>query len=336
MRFSDEDLQYKVDFVNSRLNVDKVIYHYGIKGRVLNDDYLGCCPLHDDKSPSFSINTKTGLWICWGCNETGNIFQLIKNIEDISYRDAVEWLAKLLGIKNYIPSMEFLNGQYENLHKPPSFEKKEDGELKEIQLPHECDSAIFYPIAFKRVAKQEIKHFKIKYCNRGFYRGHLIIPIVFEKKLVAFFARDMLDQSEKTKKYNPGAKTGKIFFNWDDAILYPDYVIVVEGIIDCIKIWSWGYNCVALLGISLSVKKRTMLFKYFTKIYLVLDNDHKEKYDANGEHVVLNPGQAAAIKLKSGMHYETKIYNVLLPQGKDPDECTLQEFEKSLYKAKLY
>ena len=328
------DEKIDIDYVFSLLNIEDLINHYHLKGRLTHDDFIGCCPLHKDKKPSFSLNVKTGLWVCWACGEKGNIFQLIQSIEDISFKEALHWLLKFLGITDYTPSLDYCNQLLKKLNKV--FDDEEDEELKTISLPLECKSALDYPIALRRVTKKEIKTFNIQYCKKGFYRGHLIIPIVFENSLVAFFARDMLDQSEKIKKYNSGAKIGKIFFNWDEAVKYPKYVIVVEGIIDCIKICSWGYNCIALLGIHLSVKKRSLLLKNFESIFIALDNDYKEKYNPKGELIISNPGQAAAVKLISHLKEEVKIYNVVLPTGKDPDECLQQEFENSLRKSKRF
>jgi len=323
------------DIVISYLNIEDLIQHYRLKGRITDNRFLGCCPLHNDKNPSFSLDLERYLWLCWGCDEKGNVFQLISKLEEISYKESIEWLGKFVGLSsNYTPSLDYCNRLLAKLNS--SFTEK-DEELPTVNLPKECESAIKHlRIAKKRVDANTIRKYNIKYAASGFYKGSIIIPIVFEKKMVAFFARDLLGIAEKTKRYNKGAKTSRIFFNWDDAIQYRDYVIVVEGILDCIKICNWGYNCVALLGTHLSITKRNLLLKYFDSIIIVLDNDYKEKFDANGDLIISNPGQAAAEKLVTHFKDESVIYNAVLPVGKDPDECTLSEFEETLKHAKRY
>lgn len=329
--------EFDPDVIIHHLNIEDIINHYQLEGKLTRDQFIGLCPIHDDSRPSFSISLdkdKSGQWQCWGCGEKGNIFHLIQQIEKVNFTGSLKWLANFVGLSSsYVPTIEYAQKLLENLNK--IFE--EEPELEIIELPPFCESAMEHlHIAKKRVSKKDIKKYDIKYCVNGKYFGSLIIPIVFEKKLVAFFARDMIGVSEKSKRYNYGAKIGKIFFNWDEAILYPDYVIIVEGIFDCLKVLSFGYNCVALLGISLSIKKTSLLLKHFKKIYIVLDNDCKVKYDSEGNEIIMNPGQLAAEKLINKLKDDFYVYNCLLPPDTDPDECDEETFASVLKSAKKY
>ena len=64
-----------------------------------SDDWWGCCPFHHEKSPSFHINSSTGLWKCFGCDEGGNLFGYIMRREGLEFPDAVRFLADRAGIE---------------------------------------------------------------------------------------------------------------------------------------------------------------------------------------------------------------------------------------------
>ena len=59
------------------------------KGR----DFWCCCPLHQEKTPSFKIDPATQLWHCFGCGEGGDVFLFIMKTEDFNFPEAVRYLA---------------------------------------------------------------------------------------------------------------------------------------------------------------------------------------------------------------------------------------------------
>jgi len=58
-------------------------------------EYKGLCPFHQEKTPSFTIFQKDGVWIfkCFGCQETGNIFQFVQKTDKVPFKKAVEIVA---------------------------------------------------------------------------------------------------------------------------------------------------------------------------------------------------------------------------------------------------
>lgn len=64
------------------------------KGR----NYWGCCPFHNEKSPSFSVTPDKGFFYCFGCQTGGNVFNFLMKVENITFFEAVKLLAKKLDI----------------------------------------------------------------------------------------------------------------------------------------------------------------------------------------------------------------------------------------------
>lgn len=62
-------------------------------------EFWGCCPFHQEKSPSFKINPSTGLWHCFGCGKGGDVFDYICEREGLSFPDAIRYLADRAGIE---------------------------------------------------------------------------------------------------------------------------------------------------------------------------------------------------------------------------------------------
>lgn len=67
----------------------KRIYHWGL------------CPFHEERTPSFSVIRKKGIYHCFGCLKGGDVFRFIMEIEDCTFFDSIEFLAKRAGIKIY-------------------------------------------------------------------------------------------------------------------------------------------------------------------------------------------------------------------------------------------
>ncbi|MBN1897210.1 MAG: DNA primase [Spirochaetes bacterium] len=90
-----------VDVVRDYVKLDK-------KGR----NYTGLCPFHMEKTPSFFVNEEKGVYHCFGCNESGNIFNFVMKIENVSFPESLKLLAKKAGIE-----IEYQDTQTASLHK---------------------------------------------------------------------------------------------------------------------------------------------------------------------------------------------------------------------------
>ena len=60
--------------------------------------FLGLCPFHQEKTPSFHVNPDTGLYHCFGCKESGDVFRFLERVEGHTFVEAVRALAERAGI----------------------------------------------------------------------------------------------------------------------------------------------------------------------------------------------------------------------------------------------
>lgn len=89
---------FVLDQIYTQCNLVEFVQQYVPLKRV-GKNFVGLCPFHDEKTPSFSINPEKQLFYCFGCKEGGNIFSFLQKKENLSFIEAVKTLANLLNIK---------------------------------------------------------------------------------------------------------------------------------------------------------------------------------------------------------------------------------------------
>jgi DNA primase len=92
-KINDQD----IDTLRERADIVDVISGYSQLKKSGGHTFKGLCPLHSEKTPSFTVDAAKGLWHCFGCGEGGNIYHFIQKTESLTFPDAVEWLARRVG-----------------------------------------------------------------------------------------------------------------------------------------------------------------------------------------------------------------------------------------------
>jgi len=349
------------DEIYSRVNLENVLRHYNLdfksyrtkKGR----EFMCPCPFHDDTTPSFSIQQKTGVYNCFVCGG-GDFIKFIKNLENLkTTKEAIDFARCQVGIAESTDIFSVVKNSsfkfFEEHH-----EEKDEDVFNEVKLPTSEPAENYFEIVKKRVCLEDIKKYGMRYCvDDKIYHDRLIIPVYMEGKLVTFAARDMSGKSDIWSKakaiikrkqlskqdkqklidkylykkilYPYGTPMGKLFFNWDEAIKHRE-VFICEGIFDALKIIRFGYNVLALLSCHLNSYKTNKIVQNFERVYITLDND--DKVDCYGNKS--NPGQEAAQKIMQEYLTDIQVFNLVLPEGKDPDDCFKDEFDQALDDAK--
>ena len=87
-----------IDAVNKRSDIVSVVGEY-TRLEKRGSDWWGCCPFHNEKSPSFHVIPERGMYHCFGCGKGGGIINFVMEMEKLSFVEAVESLAKKGGIE---------------------------------------------------------------------------------------------------------------------------------------------------------------------------------------------------------------------------------------------
>jgi DNA primase len=86
-----------IDRLRSESDIVSTISEY-VPLKKKGKNYWGCCPFHQEKTPSFSVTPDKGFFYCFGCQSGGNIFNFLMKIENVSFFDAVKLLAQKMNI----------------------------------------------------------------------------------------------------------------------------------------------------------------------------------------------------------------------------------------------
>lgn len=108
------------DQIKQTLNIQDVISQY-VELKKSGRNYKGICPFHSEKTPSFMVSPEIQIYKCFGCGESGDIYEFIQKIEGVEFYQAMELLADKAGIK-------LEKKQYD----PNSKKKKQIYEINEI------------------------------------------------------------------------------------------------------------------------------------------------------------------------------------------------------------
>ncbi|MFP4365223.1 MAG: CHC2 zinc finger domain-containing protein, partial [Spirochaetia bacterium] len=86
------------DNLKSTVDIVALFAHFGVKLAKKGKSYIGNCPWHDDSTPSLSVDKTKGLYNCFGCGESGDIFTLVEKMKGCTFTEAMEFLQHLGGL----------------------------------------------------------------------------------------------------------------------------------------------------------------------------------------------------------------------------------------------
>jgi DNA primase len=114
-RFSQED---KISEIRQRASILEVVSDY-VSLKRAGKNYRGLCPFHSEKTPSFMVNEEKQIFHCFGCGEGGDVFTFLMKIGQLTFRQAVEELAKRYGVK--LPRWEASEAQKKEMERRAIF-----------------------------------------------------------------------------------------------------------------------------------------------------------------------------------------------------------------------
>lgn len=332
------------DELRARLSLVDVIGHR-VPLTKKGQNYWGCCPFHNEKTPSFSVNEEKGFYHCFGCGEHGDIISFIMKINNMDFKAAITELANIAGMKlpdykpkspekiaeeeSYLSIYETASKLYsEKLFSPDGAHALSyirgrgfsDDMIKKYGIGYAPKNNI---IANKFINTKQDKLLATGLCRSGdyglydFFRDKLMFPIFNAHGQIVAFSGRSLDGSEPKYINTPDTemfhKRQTIFgFNFArDSIHRQNRSIIVEGQIDAIQMQCNGFGeTVAPLGTALTEYHIALLCKSNRNIVFCFDGD--------------GAGQKAAARacgiVLPFLRDTSDVKFAFVTGGKDPDE----------------
>lgn len=329
-----QELRLKTDVV------DLISSYVSLKKR--GNTYVGLCPFHNEKTPSFTVYENTQSFYCFGCGAGGDSVSFMRKIENLDYIDAVKVLAQRAGMQ--MPD----DGYDDSLSKKRRTIleiNRETARFYHNYMMSEQGKVGLQYFLNRGLSQKTIRHFGLGYApnkwdellkhlkskgynvsdmlaagvvrkgEKGYYdyfRNRVMTPIIDVRGNFIAFGGRVLDDS-KPKYINTSdtlvyKKTNEVFglnYAKDSG---KDSLILCEGYMDVIAMHQAGFtNAVAGCGTALTNEQVRLLSRYAKEIILVYDNDEA--------------GQKALNKAISLFdQVDIKISIPTLSGGKDPDE----------------
>ena len=247
------------------MDVERIVDLLGLeKVRAKGKEISARCPLHDDRNPSFSINSETGAWICYSTCGGGNLLQLVARIMGLKNKEARAWLEEQ-GVAG-----GWRRGSGKRLKK--SREKAEVKKRPRKPCPPYDNKVVPQWVLDRGFTTEILKKY---HCGLSRFYGALVIPVLQSHALIYRFNPGM---GGAKYKFTEDFKSHSTFYGLHDVTLGADgSLIIVEGPLDVLWLRQHGYgNSLAIMGGgTLGMEQRRILKEDLKPKMLILafDND---------------------------------------------------------------
>ncbi len=343
-----------IEEILSKADIESVVGRYVSFTKRTGQNLFGLCPFHSEKSPSFSVSPNKGIYHCFGCGKGGNAISFIREIEKLSYPEAVRFLGKQYGVE--VPDNasgyndDNLRRRKERVHallneagkfyfaclmdkggKPgrdyAAKRMLSNDTIRKFGLgyaPEGWDVLVNY-LKGKGYTEDEMKESGLFTVSRktgkmiDLFRGRLVFPI-FDAfgSIIAFGGRALGDEMPK-------------YVNSPDSLVYKkqehlyalnvakksklNQLIIVEGYMDAIAMHQAGVdNAVASLGTAFTEAQIRLASKYAEEIIFFFDADKA------GQNAAVRAIRMMLRYLKKMTGLKVRIKIACVPDNKDPDE----------------
>ena len=349
-----------ITLIKENVDIVDVVSDYVRTLKKSGKNWLGLCPFHNEKHPSFTVSSEIGMYRCFSCGESGDIIRFLMKIENISFVESVVILAKRVGIALEMSAEEAsvsykkdeliqFNTRIYKLFNFFLLDRNEGEKARDYLKKRGIDNDTinrfnlgYVPGGFwledflkkkgfqndflKETGVFSIKNGKL----RAMFFDRLMFPIFnYRNECIGFGGRVLNDEmkpkylnSPETMVYKKSSVLYGIQFAKDE-MKKRGYAFLVEGYMDVIACHKNGLaNAVAPCGTAVTREQLKLVSRYCGEIILLLDGDAA--------------GVKGAVRaLKEGVNLEDiKFSVILLPKGMDPDEYfkenQMEDFERLL------
>jgi len=327
----------------ARCDILDVVSDYVQFTKRSGSNQFGLCPFHSEKTPSFSVSTDKQIYHCFGCGKGGGVINFIMDIENLSYPDAIAFLARRAGLQ--VPDdggspearsrrarLLELNRDaarffYDNLRTPAGQAAIEYINKRGITpqmvtrfglgvAPDEWTALTDAMTKKGYTAPELLDAGLVKRGKKGglydVFRNRLIFPVIDVRGSVVGFSGRILGDGEPKYLNSPDTpvfqKSRNLFALNLAKKTKMGMLILAEGNIDVVSLHQAGFDCaVASLGTALTPEQARLMSRYTSSVVIAYDSDGAGTKAAQ---------RAIGILEKTGMDVRV----LRMDGAKDPDE----------------
>lgn len=296
--------------INEEIDIVSLVSEF-VKLEKRGKNYMGLCPFHDEKTPSFSVSPDKKIAMCMSCRMGGRAVKFYSQIKNIPTSEAVFELAQRLGIdtreydykkdpnEKYYPLLEEAKDFYEfALHNTKLGEEVLESLYKrglnndlvkhfELGLAPDQSDSLYQLLRSKDYTATDMMTLGLINQNKDgsyydIFRNRIVFPIKNERGYVVGFSGRSINPNEKAKYINsketPVFKKGNTIYNLSNARLEAvkqKHVILHEGFFDVIASHRSGFEAaVATMGTALTNEQANIIKTITNHVIIAYDGDN--------------------------------------------------------------
>ena len=326
-----------------RNEISDVVGSYVRLTKHSGSNLFGLCPFHSEKTPSFSVSPDKQIYYCFGCGKGGSVVNFIMEIENLSFPDAVAFLARRAGMelpedgdreqRNQRERLLALNREaarwfFGELTKPGGKPAQDyiakrqisPAMVKSFGLGFAPDSFYALTSAMRDKGFQDFEMIQAGLANgnksgkgiHDVFRNRLMFPVIDVRGNVIGFSGRILGDGEpkylNTRETPVFSKSRNLFAMNLAKKSKSGYILLAEGNIDVVSLHQAGFDsAVASLGTSLTPEQARLIARYTKEVVIAYDNDGAGQKAAQRAIGLLEP-------------LDLKVRVLQMNGAKDPDE----------------
>jgi DNA primase len=304
--------QDTIEHIRQKAAIEDIIKRYVPTLTKKGKNFVGLCPFHKEKTPSFTVSPDKQMFYCFGCHEGGNVFTFISKVEHVDFVESVKIVGELVGIpvrddvkskddeySRLLKINELIASSYRTaLHKPENRHALEyllnrgvtEQSIEEFALGYAPDGWHYATDSIKNMnisldvavktgnINKVVKNGNTHYYDR--FRNRVIFPIFDQKNEIIGFGGRIIAQGEPKYLNSPESpvfQKRNILYGLNKSrqhIAELGRAIVVEGYLDVIGVYQAGIqNVVAPLGTALTLEQLQLLSRLCHEVIIVFDAD---------------------------------------------------------------
>jgi len=299
-----------LDALTERCDITDVVSQY-VSLTKKGGNLFGLCPFHNEKTPSFSVSPDKQIYHCFGCGKGGGVINFIMEIENLSFPEAVKFLADRAGMTMPEAGQD---QEIAQLRRQMYDLNKEAARWFHAQLSGPGGSVAAAYLDRRRISRKTAVNFGLGYAPDGWdnllnamtrkgysaedliraglatrgkkagaaydkFRNRLMFPVIdIRGEVLGFSGRALADGQEPKYLNSPEtlvfAKRRSLYGIHRAKNSKRENIILVEGNIDVVTLHQAGFdNTVAAMGTALTTEQTRLISRYAKEIVLCYDND---------------------------------------------------------------